>query len=105
MLNTKNNFIDSVSYQFRVSSNWRKAQAKRFPHDARNAEAATRLLELESEIVVPDDAWALIEPHFNGGDARYLAAVTETNREVGFRRHPRDFAAWLENLHDNLTSN
>jgi hypothetical protein len=67
-----------------------------FSHDPRNAQAAKRLRELASQLCISDDAWALLEPHFNGADARWLAAVTETNRDVGFRKHPRDFAAWLE---------
>ena len=43
MLNNKANFISTLSDQFRISSNWRDAKAKRFTHDARNAEAAKRL--------------------------------------------------------------
>jgi hypothetical protein len=34
-----------------------------------------------------------------------LAAISDTNRDVAFRKNPRDFAAWLENLHANLMFN
>ncbi len=84
-----------------MSSNWRDAKAKRFTHDVRNADAAKRLLELESEIAIPDNVWTQLEPLVS--DPACLAAVSETNRDVAFRKHPRDFAAWLENLHSNLT--
>jgi hypothetical protein len=103
MLHNKSNFIDIVSNQFRISSNWRKTQAMRYVHDARNAVAAERLLELESQIVIPDNVWEKLAPLVS--DPQCMAAISETNRDVGFRRHPRDFAAWLENLHANLTRN
>jgi hypothetical protein len=102
MLNNKNRFINTVSDQFRMSSNWRDAKASRFGHDGRNADAARRLRELESQVAVPDDIWKQIEPLVSDHPA-CLAAISETNRDVGFRKHPRDFAAWLENLHVNLT--
>ena len=62
MLNNKASFIGTLSDQFRISSKWRKAQAKRFTHDARNAEASQRLLELESQIVIPDSVWETLAP-------------------------------------------
>jgi hypothetical protein len=89
MLHNKSNFIETLSNQFRISSKWRKAQAKRFTHDARNAEAAQRLLELESQIVIPESVWKQLEPLVS--DPACLAAISETNRDVAFRRHPRDF--------------
>ena len=101
MFNKKDDFTATLSDQFRISANWRKAQAKRFIHDARNAEAAQRLLQLESQIEIPDDVWQRLEPLVS--ESVRFAAVSETNRAVGFRKHPRDFAAWLENLYINLT--
>src|SRR5712664_4924004 len=101
MFNNKNIFASTLSDQFRTSSNWRKAQAKRFTHDARNAEAAKRLLELESQIVIPENVRQQLAPLV--ADPAYLAAISETNRDVAFRKHPADFSAWLENLHSNLT--
>jgi hypothetical protein len=101
MFNNKTVFAGTLSDQFRTSSNWRKAQAKRFTHDTRNAKAAQRLLELESQIVIPDNVWETLEQLVS--DSACLAAISETNRDVGFRKHPADFAAWLENLHSHLT--
>lgn len=101
MFHNKSDFSATLSDQFRISANWRKAQAKRFTHDARNAEASQRLLELESGINIPDSVWQQMQPLVS--DPACLAVVSETNREVAFRKHPRDFTAWLENLHANLT--
>ena len=103
MFHNKSNFAAALSDQFRISANWRSGQAKRFSHDVRNAKAAQRLLELESEIVIADNLWEALAPLVS--DAACLAAISETNRDVGFRKHPRDFTAWLENLHTNLTRN
>jgi hypothetical protein len=100
MLHNKTNFIATRSDQFRISSNWRKAQAKRFTYDGRNAEAAQRLLELEAQIVIADKVWEQLAPIV--ADSACLAAISETNRDVAFRKHPCDFDAWLENLLSNL---
>jgi hypothetical protein len=100
MFKNKTIFASTLSDQFKISSRWRKAQAKRLTHDARNAEASQRLLELESQIVISDNVWEQLAPLFS--DPVCLAAISDTNRDVAFRKNPRDFAAWLENLHANL---
>jgi len=102
MFHNKSNFA-ALSDQFRTSANWRKGQAKRFAQDGRNADAAQRLLKLESQIVIQDEVWQHLQPLVSGPAC--LAAISETNRDVGFRTRPADFAAWLENLHSNLTRN
>lgn len=101
MFHNKTNFAAALSDQFRTSANWRKGQAKRFSHDKRNAESAKRLLELESQIEILDEVWQYLQSLVSGPAC--LAAISETNRDVGFRTHPADFTAWLENLHTNLT--
>jgi len=93
-------FSSALSDQFRISSKWRAAQALRFRHDGRNAEAAKRLLDLESEIHISDEAWTQLEPFLS--DSTCLAAISDTNRDVEFRAYPRDFIAWLDQLHTNL---
>ena len=99
--NNKENFEASVSKQILVSADWRDRQLHRFPDDDRNTKARARLLELESQIDISDDAWQELEPIVQGN--KFLTAISETNRDVGFRTHPADFTAWLENLHSNLT--
>ena len=99
--NNKENFEASVSKQILVSADWRDRQLQRFPDDDRNTKARARLLELESQIDISDDAWQELEPIVQGN--KFLTAISETNRDVGFRTHPADFTAWLENLHSNLT--
>ena len=99
--NNKENFEASVSKQILVSADWRDRQLQRFPDDDRNTKARARLLELESQIDISDDAWQELEPIVQGN--KFLTAISETNRDVGFRTHPIDFSAWLDNLHCNLT--
>jgi hypothetical protein len=101
MFHNKTNFTAALSHQFRISENWRNGNTKRYAHDSRNAEAAKRLRELQSQIVITDEIWNHLQPLASGPAC--LAAISETNRDVGFRTHPADFTAWLENLHFNLT--
>jgi hypothetical protein len=101
MFNNKTNFEAALANQFRTSANWRKGQAKRFTLDGRNADAETRLIALESKISISDEIWACLKPLVS--NPACLAAISDTNRDVGFRTHPADFTAWLENLHSNLT--
>jgi hypothetical protein len=101
--NTKEDFAHYCSNRCIYGSSWRQTKQKDFPNDPRNGRAAQRWLELESQIEIPDHLWEKIKPHYDETSSNFLVAVTDTNREVGFKRHPRDFAAWLENLHTNLT--
>ena len=101
--NNKANFEASVSKQILVSADWRDRQLQRFPDDDRNTKARARLLELESQIDISDDAWQVLEPIVQGN--KFLTAISETNRDVGFRTHPIDFSAWLDCLHSNLLRN
>jgi hypothetical protein len=98
---SKASFQDFVSQQMLVSADWRSRQLQRFPEDARNEKARVRLLKLESEIDISDDKWERLEPLVQ--DNKFLTAISETNRAVGFRTYPADFSAWLANLHSNLT--
>jgi hypothetical protein len=100
MFHNKIVFGSALSDQFRISSKWRAVQAKRFIHDVRNAKAAERLVELEAQIAITDEAWTQLEPFLS--DSTCLAAISDTNRDVEFRAFPRDFAAWLDQLCTNL---
>jgi hypothetical protein len=91
-----------LAQRFRGSSDWRRCQSAKFPNDPRNPKAQRRLLELASEVDIPDHLWTSIAPYYNETESHWLAAVSDTNRDVGFRRHPRDFAEYLQNLLANL---
>jgi hypothetical protein len=101
MFHNKTNFEAALFQQFQVSENWRTGNAKRYAHDCRNEEAANRLSELRSQIKISDEVWNHLQPLV--ASPACLAAISETNRDVGFRTRPADFTAWLENLHSNLT--
>jgi hypothetical protein len=90
-------FEKTVSVQMKITAKWRNNNAIRFAHDLRNAEAGKRLLDLESQIHIPDEAWNRIEPLVQD-DAASLSAISETNRLVGFKELPADFPAWLESF-------
>lgn len=104
MLN--NNKDDLANYLHRALSacaKWREQQGDRYPTDeARNRKAAARLAQLASDISIPDSVWASIAPHYNEASNRFLAAVSDANRDVEFRRHPKNFAAYLQILASNL---
>ena len=53
--------------------------------------------ELEYEIEIPDDTWDEIQ-HLVSDRKAPLAAMSQTNREIGFKKNPRDFAAWLQSF-------
>ena len=102
MLNVKEDCACYLATRFRTNASWRIGNAIKFPSDGRNALAAELLLELKSNIEISDAMWDRLSPHYNETDARWCAAVSKTNGDVGFRKHPRDFAGWAENLLSNL---
>jgi hypothetical protein len=91
-----------LAQRFRGSSAWRRCQGAKFPNDPRNQKAQQRLLELATEIDISDRLFDHVVKHYNETDSRWLAAVSDTNRDVGFRRHPRDFSDYLQTLLLNL---
>ncbi|WP_271574007.1 hypothetical protein [Bradyrhizobium sp. CCBAU 11361] len=101
MFHNKTNFSAALSDQIQTSARWRDSNASRYKHDQRNAAAAQRLRKLETQISVSDEDWSKLAPLLT--DQSCLAAISETNRDVGFRTYPTDFTAWLENLRSNLT--
>ena len=90
-----------LAEQFRNSATWRRVRAEKYPHDLRNADAARRLRELEYEIEIPDGVWEEIRS-LNSNPRALLVAMSDTNREVGFKRNPPDFEAWLDIFISNL---
>ncbi len=100
---TKQDCANYFSARFRTNANWRIGLAAKFCTDSRNVLAATRLLELKAEIKISDAMWDRLSPHFCETDARWCKAVAESNGDVGFRQHPRDFSSWVDILLSRLT--
>ena len=100
MFHNKTSFEAMLTEQFRISEKWRNGNYKRYA-DHRNADASQRLREIRSQISINDTAWEELQPLVSGPIC--LAAISETNRDVGFRTHPHNFPAWFENFHCNLT--
>ena len=86
-----------------ASANWRDEQLIRFPYDKRNGEAAIRLRQLAGEIHITESEWEELSPFYDEYDARWLKAVSTTNRDIQFRKYPQDSAAYLQQLTANLT--
>jgi hypothetical protein len=101
-MNNKPVFEKTLSVQMKITSKWRDNNSKRYAHDIRNADAAQRLLDLESQIRISDETWTRIAPLVED-DAACLSAISETNRLVGFKEHPADFSAWLESFYTILS--
>jgi hypothetical protein len=101
MLDNNTAFTHYLKKQFNATSRWRSRQAVRFPDDRRNADASTRLTELKSEIEIPDGFWKAA-PDFSIVCPRWSAAISQTNRDVGFRSHPLTFSEYLHDLLSNL---
>jgi hypothetical protein len=97
-------FEQTVSVQMKISAKWRNNNSIRYAHDIRNADAAKRLLDLESEIHISDEIWTRIAPLVQD-DAACLSAISEANRLVGFKELPTDFGAWLESFYTILSRN
>jgi hypothetical protein len=89
MTNHKDHCKKYLSNRLRGSSDWRRSQGTKFPNDPRNDQASIQLLELVSSIDIPDTVWFEIAPYYNESNSRWLTAVSDTNRDIGFRRHPR----------------
>jgi hypothetical protein len=102
MLSNKEDCAHYFATRFRANSVWRKGQFVKFPCDIRNALAAEQLLELKSGIAISDAMWETLSSYYNEADPHWLAAVSQTNGDVGFRKHPKDFAGWVDNLLSNL---
>jgi hypothetical protein len=88
-------FLSTLSIKYKLSAKWRDNNSIRFAHDGRNADAAKRLLDLESQIHVSDENWNRIVPLVQN-DSACFSAISETNRLVGFKELPADFSAWFE---------
>jgi hypothetical protein len=99
----KQECADYFATHFRTNATWRIGLAAKFCADTRNVLAATRLLELKAEIEISDAMWDRLSPHFSETDARWCKAVAESNGDVGFRQHPRDFSSWVDTLLSRLT--
>jgi hypothetical protein len=92
-----------IQHSLRSCRNWRLNRAETFPGDKRNMRAANRLLELSSNVAIPDIVWSKIAPYFGKYDTRWQDAVSQTNREIEFLKKPSDFDGYLHNLVVNVT--
>lgn len=100
---TKDDCTAYLIHRGHRASDWRTLQAHKFPNDKRNAQAAERLQALMADADIPDQLWSVIGPYYDETCPKWLDAVSDTNRDVAFRKQPKNFSAYLQNLISNLT--
>ena len=103
-MTAKEDCLNYLTYRAERAADWREFQACKYPADSRNTLAAQRLNTLAAGMTIPPDVWSDLERHYDESSPRWLDAVSQTNREVCFRKHPLDTAAYLRNLISNLTN-
>jgi|SRR5579871_2352887 len=94
----------SIQLGFLSTANWRDRVGKAWGDDSRNAEASKRLRELNSGFRLTDSDWVLLEGHFDAAGPKWLHAVRETNRQIGFVHKPADATEYVAALLSNLTN-
>ena len=97
--------VNVIAHQIAKSAEWRLVQAKRFPDDKKNIQAATRLTELAAIATeLPDDIWEGLKDHYHRSKQKFGEAVSTTNRSVVFRCNMPDFPTYTRNLLLNVRS-
>lgn len=103
-MTTKEETADGLGRSMLATARWRYKLNASFPDDKRNLLAAETLEKLADEATdISDTAWSELAPYADFTSPRWLEAVAQTNREVRFRRTPKDFADYLRILKVNLT--
>jgi hypothetical protein len=94
--------LDSIQTRIAQTAVWRRGLANRYPADPRNIAAADCLdaLAQGSGRSVHGGTWEAIVPFVK--TRMFDDVLNETSREVGFRRRPKDFNAYLVIVADKL---
>jgi hypothetical protein len=99
ILNDKYNCTEHIAMKLGSASQWRSGRDVAFPGDPRNLKAAGRLAALADDAsFMTDTDWQSLKPHFPWQGERWMVSVCLATREVGFKRHPADFSAFIGNL-------
>jgi hypothetical protein len=104
-MDTKTDCLEYINRKLNRTSDWRRAQAVRFPEDmTRNARAARQLLRLATTAdEINEDRWQQLSPHFDpSSEDGWSDLVTRYARDVGFRTKPETFEAFIETNLDTL---
>jgi hypothetical protein len=105
MLDNRTLATRTASLNLQSSACWRTERAESYPNDAaRNLKAAQMLRDLNSQLHFSDDDWVLLEPYFNGADQKWIRALTETNRLIGFKNFPQNSSDYVAYLFQTLVN-
>lgn len=102
MMISKEECEQTLATRLHATAVWRSGKAENFPFDKRNAKAAERLSILALDFTISDTVWAVLAPFYNNTDSRWLTAVSDVNRDIGFRRTSKDCAEYVDNLVSKL---
>jgi hypothetical protein len=92
----------SIKLGFLSTANWRERVGKTYSDDY-NFEVAKKLRELNAIFKLTPEDWILLEKHFDCADVKWLGAVRDTNRQIGFQHSPADATEYVAALLSNLT--
>jgi hypothetical protein len=101
VMTTKDECFECLPRSLARTSEWRRAQAARFPTDLRNDKAASALWQLSTGVGdLSDEQWQRLCPMFNPKDDRWREVVARCSRDVCFRSNPQSFADYVETIID-----
>lgn len=103
-MTTKEDCLAELPHIMRRTAQWRMKLAEQYPDDLRNLRAAEKLEELADDAdEIPDVIWSELAPFCNPVGMRWQTAVSQINRDIRFRRTPKDWADYLRLLKASLT--
>lgn len=102
MINDKDDCLCSITSVLRRCADWRDTLTARFD-DPRNANAARACRRIADEAALTDDDWAALQPHYNWVSQKWLDALQQATRLIGFRPIT-DFPSFLRIVRRTLAA-
>jgi hypothetical protein len=86
MTNERFECLASLRGSLRRTANWRALKvASRFPNDARNNAATATLNRIVEQLeALTDSEWTALQPHFSWQSKKWIDALNEVSRRIGF---------------------
>jgi hypothetical protein len=102
-MNEKIDCTTCLKNSFNRTAKWRENTVARRFDDPRNLAAAATLKRLaEQADDLTDTDWSMLQPHFHWASERWIDAVNDATRFVGFKGAITDLPAYLRTLNGLL---
>jgi hypothetical protein len=102
--NEKIDCVDALIFGLNRTANWRQKMAAKYPSDPRNARAADCLSKLAAcANELTDEAWSQLQPHSGWASERWRESISQTARDVGFRKKIKNLPSFVSSLVDVLS--